>query len=224
MKNIFLFLVLPTLALAQAPGSGDGPQPTFPQVPPPAAADKGGPMREKMRDKFRERMMEELPPELRKRFEAAREKVMQAPAIQALKNKADVANDELRKAMREAMMKADPELAEMLKGFAAKTKGRGEGGGLGNLSEGERQKLMSARSKAKDDPAVEAASAKRKNAKTPEERAAADKEFHDAMRTALLKADPSLGPILDQIKPDGPRRQRPPKGRDPAGPSMPPTT
>lgn len=224
MKKLLLTLLLPTLALAQAPGSGDGPQPAFPSVPPPGSAEDGGPMREKMREKFRDRMMEELPPELRKRFEAAREKAMQDPAIQALKNKADVANEEFRKAMREAMMKADPELAEMLKGFAGKKIGRGEGAGLGNLSESDRQKLMAARLKVKDDPTVEAAAEKRKTATTPEERAAADKQFHEAMRAALLKADPSLGPILDQIKPGGPRPPRPPDGRDPAPPPMPPST
>jgi len=162
--------------------------------------------------------MENLPPELRARFEAAREKAMQDPKIQELKNKADGINEEFRKAMREAMMKADPELAEILKNqFKGKMKGGkpGEPPGFANLSDADRQKLMAVREKAKSDPAVVAAEEKKKNAKSPEERAAADKEFHAAMRAALLKADPSLAPLIDKIKPPG--RQGPP-GPPPEGP------
>jgi len=160
-----------------------------------------------MRERPREKMMENLPPEIRARFEAAREKAMQDPAIQDLKKKADAASEEFRKAMRDAITKADPGLAELIK-ERVKDKMKdgkpGEPPGFANLSEGDRQKLMAAREKAKDDPAVLAAEELKKNAKTPEERHAAMEQFHKAMKAALLKADPTLGPILDQLKPQGP--------------------
>jgi len=213
-QYLFLLCALPAIALAQDPASSAGPQPSFPRVPAPGGQGESGPFREKIRDK----MMENLPPELRARFEAAREKAMQDPKIQELKNKADGINEEFRKAMREAMMKADPELAEILKNqFKGKMKGGkpGEPPGFANLSDADRQKLMAVREKAKSDPAVVAAEEKKKNAKSPEERAAADKEFHAAMRAALLKADPSLAPLIDKIKPPG--RQGPP-GPPPEGP------
>lgn len=61
---------------------------------------------------------------------------------------------------------------------------------LANLSPEERQKLQAARQKAMQDPAVQAAHDKMREA---------HKEFRDAMRGAMLKADPSVQPILDKI-------------------------
>jgi hypothetical protein len=67
---------------------------------------------------------------------------------------------------------------------------------LANLSPEERQKLQSARQKAMQDPAVQTAHDKMRQA---------HKEFQDAMRAAMLKADPSIQPILGKI-PAGNRR------------------
>jgi len=61
---------------------------------------------------------------------------------------------------------------------------------LANLSPEERQKLQGARQKAMQDPAVQAAHDKMREA---------HKEFRDAMRGAMVKADPSVQPILDKI-------------------------
>ena len=43
----------------------------------------------------------------------------------------------------------------------------------------------------KNDPAVRAANEKRKRA---------NDEYHEALRAAILKRDPSLAPILDRIR------------------------
>ena len=168
----------------------------------PGATPHSGKPREQMKEHLRDKMMDNLPPEIRARFEAAREKALQDPAIQELKKKSDTANEEFRKAMREAMSKADPGLADIVKEHMKMKDGkRGEPPGFANLSEGDRQKLTAAREKAKDDPAVVAAETLKQNAKTPEERQAAMEQFHKAMKAALLKADPTLAPILDQLKP-----------------------
>ena len=159
---------------------------------------------EQMKERFREKMMDNLPPEIRARFQAAREKSMQDPTVQELKKKADTANEEFRKAMREAMQKADPGLEEIIKERMKdkmKDGKRGEPPGFANLSESDRQKLKAAHEKAKDDPAVIAAETLKQNAKTPEERQAAMEQFHKAMKAALLAADPTIGPILEQLKP-----------------------
>ena len=74
-----------------------------------------------------------------------------------------------------------------------KQRGGGAGGGggqMGNLSPEERQKVMSARRGAMQDPAVTSAKQKLQ---------AAQKEFHDALDAAMLKTDPSLKPILDKM-------------------------
>jgi uncharacterized protein YbaA (DUF1428 family) len=67
---------------------------------------------------------------------------------------------------------------------------------LANLSPEERQKLQAARQKAMQDPAVQTAHDKMRQA---------HKEFRDAMHAAMLKADPSIQPILNKI-PAGNRR------------------
>jgi len=219
-----LFAACTGLLCAEPPSEG-GPRPGLPASISPGGDPTGGGKHDKMRDKMRDKMMDNMPPEIRARFDAARDKAMQDPKIQELKAKADAAGDEFRKAMREAIMKADPGLAEILKEqFKGKMKdGKpGEKPGFANLSEGDRQKLMAAREKAKDDPAVKAAEAKKSEAKTPEERQAAMEAFHKAMKDALLKADPTIGPLLEQLKPPHGGPGRPP-GPPPGGnPGMPP--
>jgi len=71
---------------------------------------------------------------------------------------------------------------------------------LANLSEDERARLRAAHQKAMMDPAVQAAREKLKQAR---------REFREVMRPALLKADPSIQPILDKLRaerPDKPDR------------------
>ena len=67
---------------------------------------------------------------------------------------------------------------------------------LANLSPEERQKFEAARQKAMQDPSVQAAHDKMRQA---------HQEFQDAMRAAMLKADPSIQPILNKM-PAGHRR------------------
>lgn len=69
------------------------------------------------------------------------------------------------------------------------------------VSEADRAKLHQLREMVKDDPAVRAASEKRKRA---------DEEYHEALRVAILKRDPSLAPVLDEI---GRRRAQREKSR-----------
>ncbi len=68
-----------------------------------------------MRDKTRERFLENLSPENRQRFEAAREKAMQDPALQELRKTADKANRDFFKAVRDKMIELDPDLANIVK-------------------------------------------------------------------------------------------------------------
>jgi hypothetical protein len=67
-----------------------------------------------------------------------------------------------------------------------------------NLSADEREKLRAARQKAMQDPAVQAAQEKARQA---------EKEFREALNAAMLKADPSIQPILNKT-PKGERPER----------------
>jgi len=69
---------------------------------------------------------------------------------------------------------------------------------LANLTEDERARLRAAHQKALTDPAVQAAREKLKQAR---------REFREVMRPALLKADPSIQPILDKLRPERPDKQ-----------------
>jgi hypothetical protein len=72
---------------------------------------------------------------------------------------------------------------------------------LANLSEDERARLRAAYQKALQDPAVQAAREKLKQAR---------REFRETMRPVLLKADPSIEPILEKLRAerlDKPNRQ-----------------
>jgi hypothetical protein len=70
---------------------------------------------------------------------------------------------------------------------------------LANLSPEERTKLKNARQHAVQDPQVQAAREKMKQA---------GKEFRDVMEAAMVKADPSVKAILDKMpKQEGPGHQ-----------------
>lgn len=145
-------------------------------------------------------------PEINARIEAARKKAMEDPKVQELKAKAEEANKAFREAMRDAVNKADPGLADEAKKFRLeKGEKRGEVADKANLQPAERDKLEEAMKIAKQAPAVQAAEGARKSATTPEQRHEAAKNYHKALREALLSADPSLAPILGKIWPSGGR-------------------
>ena len=58
------------------------------------------------------------------------------------------------------------------------------------LPGGEKVKLKAVHALAMEDPAVRAADEKRKQA---------EKDFHDILRAAMLKIDPTVRPILDKM-------------------------
>lgn len=191
------------------------------QQPPP-------PPREGPRGKDRKFLMN-LPPEVQKRFQEAREKALKDPKIQELRKASDKANRDFFEAMRLKMQEIDPGLAEIIKkNVDAEGKrgpeGRGGGGkmkGFQSLTEAQRDQLMAAREKAKDEPAVQAAREKRDAATTPQERQAASEEFHKTMNAAILKIDPSLAPILEKLE-NASAPPPPPAGAPSAGEEMAP--
>ena len=161
-------------------------------------------------------LIEALPEDVRNRFKEAREEAMKDPKIQALREKAEAAGKELRDAVRDAIAAKDPDLAAQLsevlktreKESGAKEKKIRPGArietAIQKLPPAERDRLTAAREIAKQAPAVQSAEAAMKAAQTPEARRDAAKNFHKAMRDAILTADPSLADTLDKIKPPKP--------------------
>jgi hypothetical protein len=168
---------------------------------PPAAREQGP------RHMGLARFLESLPPETRKRFEAAREKALQNPKLQELRQVAESAKKDFLKAMRERMLEIDPGLAEIVKKRAGERKSWKEGGGFENLSEDERQKLTSAREKAENDVAVRAAEEKKREA---------SEEYREVLREAMIKHDPSVAPLLEKMAYKPPSAPNPADAKDPA--------
>jgi hypothetical protein len=67
----------------------------------------------------------------------------------------------------------------------------GWGALLYSLTPEERQKMKQARAAVRNQPEVQQVEATR---------VAAEKQFRDALRTALLKADPAGGPLIDKVE------------------------
>ncbi len=220
MKYLLVTLAFTaTAAFADPDGKPSGP----PQGPPPGLPEMG---RERRMDRF----AQNLSPEVRDRFEAAREKAMSDPAIKDLRDKAETAGREFAAAMRKKMQEIDPGLGDIIrdkmraggggKGLPGEMRkgGRDEGPqrpGMGNLTDAERAKVMAAREKAQKDPAVQAAAKKKDDAKTPEERREASEEKRKAMFDAMVKADPSVAPLLEKMGPPS----KPPGPGGPGGPT-----
>jgi hypothetical protein len=157
------------------------------------------------------RFLESLPPEMRKRFRAAREKALQDPRLQELRKEAKKAKREFFQAMRAKMLELDPGLANIVKKQAFERKvwrtWRNEDGEsrFGSLTDAEQEKLISSLEKASDDPAVQAAWTRKDEANTSQEQTAAQEEYLKVLHGAMIKVDPSVAPILEKLGPAGPQ-------------------
>jgi len=160
-----------------------------------------------------------LSPDEQRRLSAAREKAKNDPTVQSLREARDAVEKQLEAAMRGVMLSADPSLAPVLdKIQAARSRAKEMRGKFEALTPEQRNQLKQARRAAKDDPAVQAARAKLDAAENPQARRAAAKEMREAMKAAVLKSNPDLAPLLDQLRPGmmGPRPG--PGGPGPMGP------
>jgi hypothetical protein len=157
----------------------------------------------------------------RARLEAAEEKAKNDPTVRSLREAKESLDDQLANAMRAAMVAADPTLAPTLDKIRdARGRAKGMRDRYESLTPEQREQLKSARSIAKDDPAVVAAREAMKSADSPEARRAAGKAMHEAMKAAMTKQDPGLAALLEKLgpPPGGPGRPGGPGG--PAGGPM----
>ncbi len=81
--------------------------------------------------------------------------------------------------------------------------GHGQPPGFANLSPGEQARITALHQQVKNDPAVVAAHEAVKKAVTPEAHREANEALHQVMHDAMLKADPSVAPILEKLHPLG---------------------
>jgi hypothetical protein len=147
-------------------------------------------------------MMPSLPPEEAQRLAAARDKAKQDPTVRSLKEARDAIDQQLEAAMSAAILAADPSLAPTVeKVKESRERAKGMRDRFESLTPEQKQQLKSACQAANDDPSVVAAREKMKSAKTPEERREAGKAMREAMKAAMIKQNPDLSPLLDQLGP-----------------------
>lgn len=196
------------------------------QPPSPAGARTHGPM-------------VNLTEQERSQLKAVHDKaIQQNPALEQAMKDAHQAMEKARKNLHDAMISVDPSVASLLakieppkwdRPFHGEGRKGGEGKrewkqhgpppGLANLNDQERTQLKAAHDRIKDDPSVVAARDAMKSASTPEARRAASDTLRQTVDAALLKADPSLGPVLDKLHQAGPAPALPPPAG--AAPSVP---
>lgn len=169
-----------------------------------------------------------LTPEEHQKLSAAREKAKDDPTVRSLHEAKQKLEEQLANAMRAAMLAADPSLGPILdKIKEARDRAKEMRDKFESLTPEQRQQLKAARQKAKDDPAVQTAREKMRNAQGPEAKRDAARQMLEAMKAAMLKADPSLGPLLEKLGPGmiGPQppHRRGPDGEGPDGPPPPDT-
>lgn len=159
--------------------------------------------------RFAERLMGNLPPAEQEKLKAAREKAMKDPKVQAAFEDMRATAKESHETLHAALLKADPSLQTVLDKMKATRMERRKAGafeedaekaGAGrfgaSLAPEERSKLQAALQKVRANADVKAA-----HARTQEAR----RLFLNALRTAMLSADPTVAPLLEKIpaKSDG---------------------
>jgi len=210
LPAVILALSLPVAVKAQEMTSSNAPSGNQPPPPPPAPRGPMAGLSEQERAQLKE---------------AHDKATQQNPALEQAMKDAHQAMQKARKDLHDAMIAADPSIAPILaKIEPPKREGqrKGPGGGPGrgdqqspggqhhappgmaNLTEQERGQLKAAHERIKNDPSVVSARDALKTATTPEARHAAHEALRQAADAALLKIDPSLGPILQKLHQAGP--------------------
>jgi hypothetical protein len=216
VMKIFTILILGILGAVAPLSAQDNSQPQ------PDGPDRDGPSWRQHGKKHGPPPGAKLTPDEQQRLQAAREKAKADPTVRSLKEAKDALEKQLETAMRAAMLAADPSLGPVLdKIKAARDRAKEMRGKFDSLTPEQKQQLKAARSVAKDDPAVQAAREKMRSAQGPEARREAGREMHQAMKAAMLKADPSLAPLLEKLGPGIMGRDRGPQGDGPQGPPPP---
>lgn len=208
------------MAASNSPASTQGNTPsTNQEAPPPSPAGPRphGPMAN-------------LTEQERSQLKVAHDKaIQQNPVLEQAMKDAHQAMEKARKNLHDAMISVDPSVAPILtkieppkwdRPFHGESRKGGDGirewkqhgpsPGLANLSDQERTQLKAAHDRIKGDPSVVAARDAMKSASTPEARRAASHTLRQTVDAALLKADPSLGPVLDKLHQAGPAPALPP--------------
>lgn len=161
----------------------------------------------------RREFMQSLKPEERQRLRAARQAALQDPQVRAALERRQAEQRAFQQTMKEAVKRADPSVAPLIDRLEKAIQDRraqqfqGLQRRLEFLSAEERQILLQARRAVQADPSL--AAARQQGLAAPAGDAAARQQalrvYHEAMKNAMIRQDPRVGPILEKIR----QQQRP---------------
>ncbi|MDP9291615.1 MAG: hypothetical protein M3O82_04535 [Verrucomicrobiota bacterium] len=152
------------------------------------------------------KLLADLGPADREKLKAARENAMKDPKVQAAFEDMRATAKESHETLHAALLKVDPSLQPILDKLKASRMERRKGGTAdeidgvdkpaaggvaANLTPEERAKLQAATQKVRSEPDVKATHARTQQAR---------QVFRAALRAAILAADPSLAPLLNQMQ------------------------
>lgn len=162
----------------------------------------------------RRQFMQSLPPEDRQRLRAARQAALQDPQVRAALERRQAEQREFQNTMKDAVKRADPSVAPLIDRLEKTIQERraqqfqGFQRRLDFLTPDERQILLQTRRAVQGDPAL--AAARQQGLAAPVGDAVARQQamrvYHEAMKNAMIRQDPRVGPILEKI-----RRQQAPQ-------------
>jgi Spy/CpxP family protein refolding chaperone len=132
----------------------------------------------------------DITPEQRAKLKDAYQTAMQDPKVLAAQNTVKDAMDNFRSIAKKKVIADDPAMQPILDKADKSVENNPSTGALSALTPEERTKLHDAFQKVSSDPDVKAGLAKLNEAK---------KAMNTSIRAAILKADPSLTPVLDAI-------------------------
>lgn len=161
-----------------------------------------------------------------RRLAAAREQARNDPTVRSLMAARESVDQQIENAMHAAMLAADPSLGPSLQQVQqSRDRAKGMRDRFQELPAEQRQQLQQARQSAQKDPAVVAARERIKAAESPEERREAGRAMRQAMRDAMVRENPALESVIDEIAsrrgPAGRPGGRGGPGGGPGGPSGP---
>lgn len=156
----------------------------------------------------RRQFMQSLPPEDRQRLRAARQAAMQDPQVRAALERRQAEQREFQNTMKDAVKRADPSVAPLIDRLEKSIQERraqqfqGFQRRLDFLTPDERQILLQTRRAVQGDPALAAARQQGLAAPAgdPAARQQAMRVYHEAMKNAMMRQDPRVGPILEKIR------------------------
>lgn len=138
-------------------------------------------------------------------LKAARIAAQKDPAVREAMRQHRMDSRQFHQLIRDTMIKEDPSVAPILEKLGNKGRQFGEAWKqqFSKLTPEEQSKMRNAHQMAMKDPSVVTAREQFQQANSPEQRREAAKNMGASVKKAMIKADPSVAPLIEKMRPRG---------------------